>query len=196
MATRRGSAIHNREAPCIWTSTATPPSTASWRPSCGKASRAAPIPPARASPPSGGWRPIWAARATPSSRPIICSCRKATWQAAPAAGTSCRMWPTCSRTPRRPPAPCCWEALGGKPATTSPMATWSPAPSPPPPGGPSPTTSCCRWKPPAATPTTTRSGRRVCARPLRGGWSRSATSTAPPSKSSCRAARRPASRTC
>ena len=39
-------------------------------------------------------------------------------------------------------------------------------------------------------------GRRVCARPLRGGWSRSATSTAPPSKSSCRAARRPASRTC
>ena len=42
------------------------------------------------SPPSEGWRPIWAARATPSSRPTICSCRKATWRAAPAAGTSCR----------------------------------------------------------------------------------------------------------
>lgn len=44
----------------------------------------------------------------------------------------------------------------------------------------------------AATPTTTRLGRRACARPSRGGWSRSATSIAPPSKSSCRAARRPA----
>ena len=86
----RQEAIRNREAPCTWTSTATPPSTASWRPSCGKASRAAPTPPARASPPSEGWRPIWAARATPSSRPTICSCRKATWRAAPAAGTSCR----------------------------------------------------------------------------------------------------------
>ena len=27
---------------------------------------------------------------TGSSRPTICSCRKATWRAAPAAGTSCR----------------------------------------------------------------------------------------------------------
>ena len=35
----------------------------------------------------------------------------------------------------------------------------------------------------------------TCARPVRGGWSRSATSIAPPSKSSCRAARRPAFRT-
>ena len=103
----------------------------------------------------------------------------------PAAG---RLSALLRRAAGRPPAQ--------KPATTSPTATWSPAPSPPPPGGPSPTTSCCRWKPPAATPTTTRSARRACARPLRGGWSRSATSTAPPSRSSCRAAPRPAFRTC
>ena len=59
-------------------------------PSAGKASRAAPTPPARLPSIRGLAVRPWAARATPSSRLTICSRREATWRVAPAAGTSCR----------------------------------------------------------------------------------------------------------
>ena len=69
-------------------------------------------------------------------------------------------------------------------------------PSPPPRGAPSPMTSCCRWNVPAAMPTTTHSARRPCARPSPGALRPSGASTAPPARSSSRAAPRRACRTC
>ncbi len=192
----RQEAIRNREAPCTWTTTATPPSTASSsRPSCGKTSRRHAAPPARASPPSEGWPSDLGCARNTVEQAYHLLVQEGYVESRPGSGYVVQN--VTYLQPRTPHA--LLRRAAGVAGATGPLRLHLRQPG----TGHLPAAA---WRTitddvllsveaPAVTPTTTRSARRPCAWPLRGASPPSATSTAPQTKSSSRAAPRRAFRT-
>lgn len=186
----RQEAIRNREAPCTWTSTATPPSTASWRPSCREGIESGTYPTGSRLPSIRGLASDLGCARNTVEQAYHLLVQEGYVASRPGSGYVVQnvtyLQPDAS-------APSCAVLLGGPRRKARYDFTY---------GNLEPGTfPAAAWR--AITDDILLSveaagcdayndpfGERACARPLRGGWSRSATSIAPPSKSSCRAARR------